>query len=410
MKKIFTIVLLCSTTLAFAQTAMPRFAIPTARSNGMGGTHVAYTDNVFSLLVNPAAIMRVEQRSFFALSPTLLNPETTFGLMEAVLDAAGGNMSALGSATNILSEHKGKIALGFDLREFPLSIAWVADGLGFGLWNRIFVNPNIIGTNIVLDAYADMILPVGFGYKILRTGTHDVDVGITVKPFARALLNERIKILDLMDEDYDISDALSIPMIMGVGFDLGLLYRWDIGLSAGLTLSDIVTRGGVVSDFLGNASGTYYVPFSLNWGVAYDFNFEQFGQNNSNFLSTLGFTVAFDWRDFTNVFQQNDYAKRNSALDIGVGLQFSMLDMIKIRLGMSECLPAFGFGVDIGPFELDFAYYGKELGLEPGQLPAAAIDLTFAVRPKAKKRDWPWAQRSLVGLITGYEKEIPEED
>jgi hypothetical protein len=66
---------------------------------------------------------------------------------------------------------------------------------------------------------------------------------------------------------------------------------------------------------------------------------------------------------------------------------------------MNEMLPAFGFGFDFGSFEIDVAYYGKELGLEPGQMPTAALDLTFAIRLGAKERHWPWAKTSLAEVI-----------
>ena len=143
MKKRAILFILCAaaffTAAAFADdaVAMPRLTIPTTQDNGMGGSHVAYTDNVFSLFVNPAAMMRVEQRSFFALSPTLFSPQSTFSMIDAFKGIiADGDIGALGDAADILNMQNGKIALGFDLREFPLSIAWVADGFGFGLWDR----------------------------------------------------------------------------------------------------------------------------------------------------------------------------------------------------------------------------------------------------------------------------------
>ena len=66
--------------------AMRPLAIPTAASNGFGGTHVAYTDNVFALLVNPAAMIRVRQRSFFTLAPSIMNPEFTASSTGYALD------------------------------------------------------------------------------------------------------------------------------------------------------------------------------------------------------------------------------------------------------------------------------------------------------------------------------------
>jgi opacity protein-like surface antigen len=383
-------------------TAMPQFGMPTAQTNGMGGVHAAYTDNVFALLVNPAAMMRVEQRSFFALSPGLLSPQSTFGLITPITDAVSGNLGALGDAADLLGKREGKIVLGFDIREFPLSVAWVADGFGFGLWDRIFVNPNIIGTNVELTVYSDVILPVGFAFRILDTGVHDVDAGITVKPFFRVFAHEQVTILKMMDAGFDFVDSLSVPAIAGAGIDLGFLYRWDIGFSAGLTFDDIFSRGVAVADFMDAGTGTnYYVPFTMNLGLAYDFKIGNFWQEAPRFLADMGFTFAFDWRNITNAFQQDDYQKRNASLDIGLGLQISLADIVKVRLGMNEMLPAAGLGIDLGAFEIDAAYYGREFGLEPGQLSAAALDLTVAIRPGAKKRDWPWTRGSLAGLFTG---------
>jgi hypothetical protein len=77
------------------------------------------------------------------------------------------------------------------------------------------------------------------------------------------------------------------------------------------------------------------------------------------------------------------------------------MNMFKFRVGLSDSLPAIGFGIDVGTFEFSIAYYGKELGYEPGQLPVAALDLTLTFRPEAKKRVWPWTRRTIVGLFTG---------
>ena len=396
-KKITVLILLFCAAGVFAEdVGMPRFAMPTARDSGMGGTHVAYTDNVFSLLVNPAAMIRVEQRSFFAISPTLFSPQSTFGLIDAINGLVSeGDLGALGGAADILSKQKGKISMGFDLKEFPLSIAWVADGFGFGLWNRVFVNSNIIGLRFNFDVYADVILPVAFAFKVLDLNGHAIDAGLTVKPFARVRAYEKINILGLLSTDADLS--ITAPLIIGAGFDLGLLYRWDTGLSAGLTFDDIVTRGAVAANLYGADSNTYFVPFSMNLGLAYDFKLGQIWENAPGFLAKTGVSFAADWRDLTNIFQQDDYSKRNAILDLGLGTQLSLGGLVNLRLGLNEMLPAVGLGLDLGPFEIDAAYYGKEFGLEPGQLSTAALDLTFAIRPGAKKRDWPWARRALIG-------------
>ena len=372
---------------AFAESvAMPQLVIPTAASNGFGGTHVAFTDNVFSLFVNPAAMMRAEQRSFFTLAPTFFNPERTVSLGSALTGLSTGDTSAFGDAADTLSKQKGRIALGLELREFPFSIAWVADGFGFGLWNRTFVNASIIGTTVRAEILEDFMLPIGFAFKILESSSHSLDAGITLKPFARLWAKEQEKIIALMDNDSDLIDRISIPVIAGGSFDLGLMYRWDIGLRAGFTFNDICSKGVVVSNLNDQVKddNSYYFPFTMNLGLAYDIK-----------LAFLGLTFAFDWRDISNAFNQDDYMRRNAMLDLGLGVQLSIFDKIKIRLGMNEMLPAVGLGFDLGACKIDLAYYGKEFGNEPGQLSTAMVDLSISIRPGAAKRNWPWAGNSI---------------
>ncbi|MCL2602813.1 MAG: hypothetical protein FWD91_08385, partial [Treponema sp.] len=63
----------------FAESVrMVPLAVPSAASNGFGGHNTAFTDNVFSLLVNPAALVRTQQASVFVLAPSLYNPESAF--------------------------------------------------------------------------------------------------------------------------------------------------------------------------------------------------------------------------------------------------------------------------------------------------------------------------------------------
>lgn len=411
MKKIIACFLTLCSVAVFAKdkrTEMPRFELPSAQTTGFGGAHVAFTDNVSALIVNPAAIMRVRQRSFFAPSFTLISPQKTFGLIGKIGDGAdmGVALEALNNPNN-----PGKVPFGLDINEFPISVAYVADGFGFGIWDRISVNANVIGTTAEAVMLVDLLVPVGFAFKILDTDAHDVDAGATLKIFGRGYGKKMINITEIIDNADQILDDLGMPVIMGVGLDLGFIYRWDIGLSAGITFDDIINHGGAITYVGGGEPDEdgYYVPFSLNFGVAYDLKIGNVWKDAPSFIARTGVAFAFDWRNFDLLFEtENPYLRRNPALGIGLGLQFSFVDIFKLRLGMNEMLPAFGFGFDLGTFEFDMSYYGKELGLEPGQMPAAAVDLTIAIRPGAKERNWPWTRTSLVSVIDGLIKKHKE--
>lgn len=404
-KSIALIVALCCAAGVFAEETrekMPRFEIPSARSSGFGGSHIAYTDNVSALMVNPAAIMRVRQRSFFAPSFTLLSPQKTIKLVGAIGgDDFGEALEAVNNPDN-----PGKIPLGLGLNEFPISIAWVADGFGFGVWDRVFVNANVTGTTAEATVLADLVIPVGFAFKILDTDAHDVDAGVALKIFGRSYGHKMENAIAAIDDFDSFIGDLGAPVIMGAGFDIGFIYRWNTGLSAGITFDDIFTHGGEIARIGGGekAEDGYYVPFSLNLGVAYDLKIGNLWRSAPRFIANTGITAAVDWHNFDLIFSQNPYFERNPVLGIGIGLRFSFFDIVKLSLGMNEMLPAFGVGFDLGIFEIDVAYYGKELGLEPGQMPTAALDLTFAIRPGAKERHWPWTKTSLVELITSRGK------
>ncbi|MCL2373982.1 MAG: hypothetical protein FWC65_01910 [Treponema sp.] len=375
---------------AFAERiAMPPIGMPTAASSGFGGTHVAYTDNVFALLVNPAAMMRVQQRSFFTIAGSLFSPQSVFQITDSVIDmVSSGNTAAFGNMADALSRNNGKIVLGLELREFPLSIAWVANGLGFGLWNHTFVKAEIVGTTVRAAAYSDIMLPIGLAFRVLDLNRHSIDAGFTVKPFLRMIVRETASIMDLMG-NYDLD--FTVPVIAGGGLDLGLLYRWDGGLQVGLTFTDVLFHGAVVGNLAGaEDANTYYIPFAINAGISQSFRIAKF----------LGITFAADWRDIGNAFNQTDYLNsRNFLLDFGAGIQVSLFDTFFLRAGMSEMLPAAGFGIYLGALRIDAAYYGREFGYEPGQLSAAVVDVGISIRPKTEKRNWGWTRRSVMGLF-----------
>jgi len=402
MKKLLVLFLILSAVPVFAEDReMPPFAIPTARTTGMGGSFVAYTDTVFGLLVNPAAIMRVQQQSFFAFSPVLFDPMHIYGSLKSVWDVAvaafGRDMDGLRDGIGALSNNR-STPLGFDLREFPLALAWVSDGLGIGLWNRFFMSPSLDGAETQQSLYGDVIMPIGFAMKILETNAQSIDIGITLKPFARVIVNGTL-------QDFAPgSDTPAIPLIAGTGFDIGLMYRWNVGLNIGFTLNDIITRGKTVYAF-GSERGDdiYYVPFTMNLGAALDIKIGNFWKTAPGFLANTGIAIAVNWHNIANTLSKAS-GQRDYLLDMSAGIQITLLDLILLRAGMNEMQPAYGLGVNLGSVQIDAAYYKREFGAERGQISVPMLDLTVAFRQKAKEKNWLWAQQSIIGMIAGSDK------
>ena len=393
-KILFTIIIMILCFPVFAERAsMPSFTVRTAASNGFGGHHIAYTNNIYSLLVNPAAMIDVHQWSVFSLALSFLSPQQSFGMFDSMASFADGNIDALPNLLRSLND--GKMVLGLEIHEFPLlSFAWVNDGFGIGLMTNTLFDFNIIGFNMEINVYADIILPVGFAFNVMdiNRGQHTLDAGFTVKAFSRFMINERSDILSMAENMDAILDDMNMPLIMGGGFDFGLLYRWNKGFSLGLTFDDLISHGQVMANMSESYNGPlfYYVPLSINLGIAYDFRIGRIFENAPPTMRNIGVVAALDWRNIANIFKQDNPLYRNAVLDFGIGVQLYLWDTLYFRIGLNEMLPAVGIGLHIGILQLDIAYYGREYGYEPGHFPAASLEFSIAIRPGAQPKKWPW--------------------
>jgi hypothetical protein len=398
MKKLTAVLLLLIICIlpAFAEDMAP-LMLTSTRAYALGGPHVAYTDDIYALFINPAALHKVNQKSYFELSFAIDNLSNLIDVSQAIMSE---DWDAVGDFAN---RSGGKIPLGFEMRG-PLSIGYAANGLGFGVWDHISTDAEIIGTNIAAQAYADFILNFGMSFSILSLGSHAVEAGFVVKPFFRTMALMDADGMDMAaggDALDKMMDEFNVPMIMGAGFDLGFMYRFRNNLTAGLTVGDVVTRGGVVSTAVGNNPGVVYrVPATLNMGVAYTLRLNELWTAAPRLLQPTYAAFMFDWHDFTNVFFASDYTRKNPSLNLGFGMEFGFFNFLKLRMGLNEMLPAIGLGVEFKAVQFNVAAYGKELGNEPGQMPTWALDLSLAIRPQSKAKSWPWS-KPIVNIFLG---------
>lgn len=376
-KKIFVFVVsfFCLLSTFGATEFIPiRPKIVSARTSGFGGSYTAQEAGIDTLSSNPACLANVTEewsisRIDFCLSgplfdlPSVLQAEDVTG---ELLDLVGANNG---------------IFLGLDSTG-PLSIGRVEKNFGFGIFNRnlAFANiPGLAGANIV--AGEELLLVGGYGFEFVKKNAHSFSAGIQLKGFFQTFLSESGTTVSVLNTALDF-DFNNLPAVLSTGFglDIGLLYHYNKWLSVGLTCKDIytpvfTTEYASFDDYLKGTSGsTEYAIFDplLSAGVCITVPLPE------SWITITRWDILLDYRNALEIIQP---VYRNLILNVALGTEITLLDVVSLRAGIQDTYLSAGLGLDFTFFTLDVAMYGTELGLEPGKRPllniATGVSFTF---------------------------------
>lgn len=371
---IFIVILFISVSKIIALEVAP-FTLVSARSAALGGVHAALADDFSSLFSNPAGFVGADQElSVAELSITAYGP--LFDIIDSTSSFLqdGGDLDISG----VIGPHGLKTGL---TATGPLSFGWVGRGLGFGIFNRSAMAASAQGVSINAQASEDLILVGGYAFRFSPAGGHDIDIGFLAKGFLRGSLNLEGSILTVTDmfED-DLLSGKPFLSTAGVGLDLGLRYEFVRTIAAGLVCRDVyspalVTTYASVQDFIDGVSSSdadygQILP-RLDFGLLYTPRF--------SFIERIvsGIVIAADYRDFLDL---TALIPRNPILNVALGIELTVLDVLSLRAGIADALPSAGFGIDLTFMRLDFAMRGIEFGLDPGYDPVFAMDLGLTFR------------------------------
>jgi hypothetical protein len=347
------------------------FSMPSTRNSALGGPHVAYTDDINSLFINPAALRTTRTVSAGELSLGI------YGNTRDFIDVTKNinNMDKLVDIfSRLITESNGNIPLGFDLRG-PIAFGNIKNGWGWGVFDRFYGGTQVTGKNIQAWAKVDLMFNLGYSLRIWDRGPHTLDAGIVGKVFHRVEINSgQVSLAELMTNNDVLASRLNfVPITLGTGLDLGFQYRLADNFTLGLTVTDLISLGCVmfwdrkVYSPAGGRPLPYVVPIipSISLGASY------------KIIDTPSFSwaVMMDYTDFINLFYQDDYNSRNGWLNLRFGTELTLFKHVALRAGLNEMLPAVGIGLDLAAFKLNAALYGKELSNEPGGLSTYALDV-----------------------------------
>lgn len=355
----------------FGESLAP-FVMPSARFSGLGGNHVALTDDFYSLFSNPAAFVGVEEEySLAEISLSAYGP--VFELLDLIIGSAGSPENV--DLSGIIGARG--FAAGFDIGG-PLALGWVGRGLGLGIFSRMKADAVVNGLILRPAVFGEILVLGGYSFRVLDIQDHVLDAGFLGKGFfrGRMLLNTPI-----FNAEELFDDPLGKPYYsyLGLGLDLGIKYTFAENLSAALAFFDAYSPVLVSAFSSYNAFQDREVPVRSYETVGPRLDFGLTYRIQSPFLERYisGFSVMADYRNFLDLLS---LIPRNPVLNVSLGAELVILDALSLRIGISDALPAAGFGLNLSFMKLDCSIHGKELGLDPGIQPVYALDLGLLFR------------------------------
>jgi hypothetical protein len=347
-------------------TPIKPFTLPSARIHGYGGPHVAYTDDIGTLFINPAALKTAKQFSVLDLSVGTTGD--VIGLGKFAMELNSGTDIDYSTIGEFAEKTGGKLPLGVT---FPaLTLGYVGKGFGLGLFTHSYVDAEVIGMNVNAAVNMDAMLNLGFSFRIINAKSYTLDLGVMAKAFGRYGVESDSNLLTIADDVEAFVDEVmdGIAYYIGGGLDIGTTYTLG-KFKAALVCNDVFSPAVIMKETGDDTWGV--VEPKMNVGISYQLF-------DSRFIK-LAFMA--DYRDIFNLFNQEDYRSRNPWLNLGVGLEAKLFNtFLSIQAGMNDMLPAAGIGINLFIFKVAASIYGKELGNDPGLMSTYGLDLGFLFR------------------------------
>jgi len=312
------------------------------RSLGMGGVGVATGKGVEAMVHNPALLAYVP----FDLAIPRIRLELSDDFFDIVRFAVD-HQEEFAEIDQLDAER----ARQFLDEMAPFDDQWVnffiAPAVGLSLQRVGLIGYSSTQAGIRLDKgiYTPRVYAEGVMDNVVSAGlslpaTPHLDVGASfkyidrresglVKLNASALKDNGEVLQEVLDK---ISESRT-----GYGIDLGAMYKFSQTLRLGFVLQDALGRVGD-DDLKLNAKAGVYWKFAK------------------------GVTLAGDIEDLLNRNSDSAFKK----LHLGAELDVPVL---KLRVGISQGYPSVGVGMHLLMIQFDYAYYGFETGVSPGDLP-----------------------------------------
>jgi hypothetical protein len=371
---------------SFAQSSSVTESVVLPRSPRMaavGGRYTTLADGYDTLMSNPAGFRSVPAGIQAAeLSLRLSGP--VLSLSSIILEGVDEGFDTVFTSPETLSQLQRLYA---SLGLFgPISFGFVGDGLGFAISSASDVTLRTVGsTGLTAVAQEALLLSGGFALRVpIPERAGELDTGVLLKGFVQGASSIETSLLALPDlfNSFDTDLILGAPFSVATGLsvDVGVRYQILPWFAVGLTGQNLlapalVNTYGSLTGFLDNEASLSErqerVPINVSGGVAFTPSLGGLERHITNFRVLLDYRDGLDfWTDPNNT--------ENPLLKVAAGVEATLLDVVSVRLGLSEGLPAAGLGLNLGRVEIDAVAFGDELTSEPGF--RSVYNIMFGVR------------------------------
>jgi len=377
--------LLIQHTLLFSQAL--DLTPPSGRWCALGGMHVTLTDDIDTLLSNPAGLAGLEPRMQVS-ELTLHIRGPVFDITNLIVEVANSGSDVLdviaGSSGQTLDNLKAAINL-----SGPVSFAFTTSGFGFGIYNWGGMEFDLQGTvatgYLNIDTQDTLLLVGGYGHRFMLSEEMQImlDLGASLKGFARGEVHYENLSLVFFNNELASGEIFlftsPFDLKLGISGDLGVLFHLGGWFKAGIVAKDVAaaywtTTYDNMEDFIHFSGGSPaefdYALTNLCAGVMFQPPLGDFPW----FISDL--KIMLDYEDILDFAVHPDTAT-NPILHVGVGMEVVFLEVLALRAGFYQGLFSAGVGVDLTILQLNVAMFGSELGIEPGLLPAYNVIISL---------------------------------
>jgi hypothetical protein len=320
------------------------FQVPfSPREAALGGNHAAQADDISTLHSNPGG--------FRSVDPELSIGDTSVSFYTWPAGVARSTADLFG----------------------PLSIAYVGNGLGFGLFSDSNIEegasatyPTIVTENLVaITGYA-------FRIPLPEQWQSTLDVGLSVPLFlaARSLNTRNVNAL-LSSAISPMAFFIDQPFIIAVGIsaEFGILYSWNSTFSVGIAGRNFAITSWqnypMLATYLAGGApslSTTPLPMDISVGIRWNPPIKM----RTAYID--GLAILADYNDIFD-FAIYPAGARNLLLHFGLGVEITLLRAVKLRAGFYQLLPSGGFSLDLSFFTIDLAVFGRELSAQPWTTP-----------------------------------------